>query len=119
MLAGRGYISRDDFHLIETVDQAEDVVARIRHFYSRYHSLRYVDDQMVIRMVSSLEQRQVDILKNDFADILIPGGDMVLSGHLDAERNETELLDLPRLVIDFNKRDFGRLRQLIDEINAY
>jgi hypothetical protein len=27
------------------------------------------------------------------------------------------LAHLPRLVVDFNKRDFGRLRQLVDAIN--
>jgi len=119
MLASRGYISRNDFQLIETVDQVEDVVGTIRHFYSRYHSLRYVDDQTVIRMVTGLSQDQVGELKREFADILLPGGDMVLSGPLEAEQNNKELTDLPRLVVDFNKRDFGRLHQLVDEINAF
>jgi hypothetical protein len=31
--------------------------------------------------------------------------------------NEVELIDLTRLVVDFNRRDFGRLRQLVDAIN--
>jgi hypothetical protein len=42
---------------------------------------------------------------------------MRLSGPLDDEINEPELAHLPRLVVDFNKRDFGRLRQLVDAIN--
>ncbi len=116
-LAERGYISRNDFRLIEMINRTDDAVARICHFYSRYQSLRYVDEQMVIRMASGLEQAQVDRLKLEFADILVPGGDMVLCGPLDAECSETELAHLPRLVVDFNKRDFGRLRQLVDAIN--
>jgi hypothetical protein len=33
------------------------------------------------------------------------------------ESDEPELAQLPRLVVDFNKKDFARLRQLIDAIN--
>ncbi|MBI4390867.1 MAG: hypothetical protein HY575_03200 [candidate division NC10 bacterium] len=32
--------------------------------------------------------------------------------------NEPELADLPRLLLRFNRRDFGRLRRLIDALNA-
>ena len=118
-LSGHGYISPNDFGLVERLTRPEDVVARIHHFYSRYHSLRYVEDQLVIRMATPLKQEQVDMLKKDFAGILIPDGDMRLSGSLGDEANEPELLHLPRLVVDFNKRDFGRLRQLVDAINDF
>jgi uncharacterized protein (TIGR00730 family) len=116
-LSGHGYISHDDFGLIERVNRPADAVARIRHFYSRYHSLRYVADRLVLRMTTPLAQKHVDTLKKAFADILIPGGEMHLSGPLDDEVNELELVHLPRLVVDFNKRDFGRLRQLVNAIN--
>jgi hypothetical protein len=118
-LAGRGYISADDFSLMERVRRPEDAVARIRHFYSRYHSVRYVGDLLVIRMRSALEKKDVDRLKKEFADLLVAGGDMRLSGPLDEEMSEPEGVELPRLVIDFNKRDFGRLHQLVDAINAF
>ncbi|MBC2712213.1 MAG: TIGR00730 family Rossman fold protein [Desulfosarcina sp.] len=118
-LSRLGYISRDDFRLIEQVTRPEDAVARIHHFYSRYHSLRYVGEQLVIRMSTPLDQGHVNTLKKDFAGILIPGGGMYLSGPFDDEMNEPELADLPRLVMDFNKRDFGRLRQLVDAINDF
>ncbi len=116
-LSGQGYISHDDFRLIETVTRPADVVDRIRRFYSRYHSLRYVGDQMVLRLAQPLEPAQVDALRKEYADILIPGGDMHLSDPLADEANEPELMHLSRLVVDFNKRDFGRLRQLVDTLN--
>ena len=116
-LSGQGYISIDDFRLIEKLDRPEDAVSRIRHFYSRYHSLRYVNGQLVIRMSSRLKTEQLDTLKASYRDILIPGGDIRQSGALEEEMNEAELVDLPRLVVDFNRRDFGRLRQLVDAIN--
>jgi uncharacterized protein (TIGR00730 family) len=117
-LSHHGYISRDDFRLIERVNHPEDAIAKIEAFYSRYHSLRYVGEQMVIRLLSPLLEKQVDLLKKQFSDILVRGGDMRLSGPLDDERNETELAHMQRLVIDFNNRDFGRLRELVDAINA-
>ena len=58
-------------------------------------------------------------LKEGFADILTPGGTIVSSGPLPAEQEEPELAHLPRLVLDFNRKDFGRLRNLIDEINRF
>lgn len=118
-LSQHGYISLDDFRLIERVTRPEDAVEKIQDFYSRYHSLRYVGEQMVIRMLSPLLEAQVDILRQQFSDILIPGGDIQLSGPLEDEMNETDLAKLPRLVVDFKKRDFGRLRELVDAINAF
>jgi hypothetical protein len=41
----------------------------------------------------------------------------MLSDALAEERDEPELARLPRLVFEFNRRSFGRLRQLIDLIN--
>ena len=116
-LSGQGYISADDFRLIEKIERPEDAVSRIRHFYSRYHNLRYVNGQLVIRMSSPLDKKQLDALKAAYRDILIPGGDIRLSGPLEEEMDEVELVDLPRLVVDFNRRDFGRLRQMVDAIN--
>lgn len=118
-LSSRGYISGEDFRLIEQVTRPQEVVERIRHFYSRYHSLRYVGELLVIRMTRSLAKKEVDRLKKDYAELLVPGGDIQLTGPLEEELNEPELADLPRLVMDFNKREFGRLRQLVDAINAF
>ncbi len=54
-----------------------------------------------------------------FQDITVPGGAIVASGPLAVEVEDDDALDLPRLVLDFNRRDFGRLRSLIDAINDF
>ncbi len=117
-LLSRGYICAADFHLFEHVDSVEDAVERIDHFYRRYHSLRYVDGRLVIRLTSPLDPSSVRDLKEQFSDILISEGDLFLSGPLAAEEDEPEIAHLPRLILDFNRRDFGRLRRLIDVING-
>ena len=48
----------------------------------------------------------------------MPGGSITASEALEAEMDDADLIHLPRLVIDFNRRYFGRLRNLIDAINV-
>ena len=53
-LLARDYICPADFSLFERVCSVEAAVEKIRHFYRRYHSLRYVHGQLVIRLTSAL-----------------------------------------------------------------
>ena len=57
------------------------------------------------------------LFRSEFADLLSPGGAITLSAPLPGEVNEQEIAHLPRLVIDFNRKSFGRLRHLIDMVN--
>lgn len=118
-LLTRDYISTSDFYLFERVDSVDAAMERINRFYRRYHSLRYVEKQLVIRLISDIDQQSVRGLKDQFSDILLPQGSICLSGPLPAEADEPKIANLPRLVVDFNRKDFGRLRSLIDAINSY
>ncbi|MEN6319937.1 MAG: TIGR00730 family Rossman fold protein [Syntrophaceae bacterium] len=115
----RKYICRSDFALFERVDSVDSAVERIKHFYRRYHSIRYVNDKLVIRLVSQLRPDEIQKLTDKFHDIIVPGGGINASGALEAEINDADAVHLPRLVIDFNRKDFGRLRSLIDSINDF
>lgn len=117
-ILSRGYMSQTDLGLFECVNSVDSAINRINRFYSRYHSLRYVNGRLVIRLSSGLEKQQVSDLEESFRDILSPGGRMELSGPLARESDEPELATLPRLLVDFNRQDFGRLRSLIDKINV-
>jgi uncharacterized protein (TIGR00730 family) len=116
-LLGPGYVSPTDFSLFERVDSVDKAVARINLFYSRYHSLRYVNGQLVIRLEAPIDVQRVTELKSKFVDILSPDGDITCTGPLAEEADEPEIAHLSRLVVDFNRQDFGRLRDLIDVIN--
>ena len=116
-LMDRGYISPEDFSLFERVESSTEAVRRIDHFYSGFHSLRYVADKLVIRMNHPIEPATLENLQQTFGDILIPGGTIALSKCLPEEINEQEISHLSRLVIDFNRKSFGRLRRLVDVIN--
>jgi uncharacterized protein (TIGR00730 family) len=118
-LLARNFICPSDFALFERVCSVDAAVEKIRHFYRRYHSLRYVHGQLVIRLTSPLSPDDIRNLTDQFHDILLPGGRIAASGALEAEREDADVMHLPRLVIDFNRKGFGRLRSLIDSINDF
>jgi len=113
------YISETDFNLFEYVESVEHAVEKINLFYRRYHSLRYAGKKLVIRLLSPLDPSCIAELNDGFPDILEQNGGIYPSGPLPDEEDEAEIAHLPRLVADFNFRDFGRLRSLIDAINRF
>lgn len=117
-LLSYGYIAPSDIKLFERVQAVEEAVDRIDLFYRRYHSLRYIAGQLVIRLTSEIDKEKVERLKSCFPDILKPGGDIRLSGALKQEEDEPQISHLPRLVVSFNRKDFSRLKELIDAINS-
>ena len=116
-LLSREYICSSDFALFERVCSVDAAVQKIQHFYRRYHSLRYVKNRLVIRLTAQLGPEDIGRLTDQFHDILLPGGSIAAASALEAEREESDVIHLPRLVVDFNRLDFGRLRSLIDAIN--
>src|SRR5512135_1183520 len=67
-LLKEGYISDTDFDLFKCVDSVENVMERINHFYRRYHSLRYVEGQLVMRLTSPLDAGSMQRLREGFSD---------------------------------------------------
>jgi hypothetical protein len=113
------YISESDFLLFERVDTADEAVEKITRFYRRYHSIRYVDGRAVIRLTTPLSKEYAEELRKNFISLLVPGGEMYLSEHLPEEADEPDIAGLQRLVLDFNRCDYGQLRRLIDAINDH
>ena len=118
-LLARGYICRSDFALFERVCSVDEAVEKIKHFYRRYHSMRYVHGRLVIRLTSPLSDSDVGALRDRFHDIILQGGSIAASEALEAELDDADIIHLPRLLVDFNRKDFGRLRNLIDAINDF
>jgi len=117
-LLGQGMISEDDMRLFKITDDAKWAANEVTGFYSRYHSSRTVKDTLVIRMLSRLPKGALEKLNDEFSSLVEPGhGKIEEAEALPEEAREPELLALPRLAFVFNRRDYGMLRRLIDEIN--
>lgn len=116
-LLPRGLISESDLYLFKVFDHEDAAVREIQQFYRNYHSLRYVDGQLVIRLHFSLTEEELERLREEFHDLLI-SGTITQQGPLPKEADEPDLLHLPRLVLHHHRRNAGRLRQFIDSLNA-
>ncbi len=114
-LLRHGLISEEDLALFKVTTSVDEAVDEITRFYRVYHSSRTVGRQLVIRLTRPVPAKLVERLARDFADILLSG--TIVQRSALAEEDEPELATLPRLVLPFNRTDFGRLRQLIDQVN--
>src|SRR5438552_14000109 len=116
-LLGRGLIGEDDLHLYKITDSVEEAVREVRGFFSNYHSVRYARDELIIRLHRKPSEQQIEEIRGNFKDI-VSRGTFRLSKALPVERDEPALANLHRLIFEFNRKDHGRLRQLIDYLNA-
>jgi uncharacterized protein (TIGR00730 family) len=109
-------ISPEDLSLFKVCDDYRAAVEEVLQFFRVYHSMRYVKQNLVIRLLEPLHPLLLDGINREFGDIL-SSGDFQQTAALQLERDETDLAHMPRLVFHFNRRSFGRLRQMIDAIN--
>ncbi|BCA54838.1 Rossman fold protein, TIGR00730 family [Nitrospira sp. KM1] len=112
----RNLVSPEDMSLFKIVNSADEAVEEIRVFYRRFHSIRYVGRQLVMRLNSPISSSEVAGLHDQFRDLLSEGT-FELRGHLAEELDEPDITRLPRLTFTSNRRSASRLRQLIDYIN--
>jgi hypothetical protein len=115
-LLSRGLIAPEDLALYRVTDRLDEAVDEILTFYRNYHSSRYVGNRLVIRLRHAPTAEAIHRLEEEFRDILTAGG-LEVGLALPEEAEESALADLPRLTLSFNRRSFGRLRQLIDALN--
>ena len=57
-------------------------------------------------------------MNEDFADIMV-GTKIKRIEATPEERADGDMVDTPRIAFGFNRKDYGRLRQLIDVLNAF
>jgi uncharacterized protein (TIGR00730 family) len=115
LLAG-GLISPEDLSLFHVTDDPAAAARHVLNFYRNYHSQRYVNDLLVLRILRPLTARQIDAINDEFKP-LVEEGCIEQRGPLEQEHGE--LPQMPRLCFAFTKRRFGMLRMLIDRINAF
>jgi uncharacterized protein (TIGR00730 family) len=115
-LLKRELISPADMSLFKVTDSVDEAVAEVLNFYRVYHSMRYVHGDLVLRLQHWLSDKGLQRLREEFADIVV-AGTIEQTEALPEEAKDMHIATLPRLRFRFDRRNLGRLRQMIDVIN--
>lgn len=119
VLFRRGLISGEDFSLFTITRDPAEAARIIDDFYRVYHSMRFVRNTLVIRLNHPLTPEDVAVLEEEFGEIIEPGSRLQLSGPLPEEKDQPDLLGLPRLTLEFNHFSYGLLKAFIRRLNTF
>jgi uncharacterized protein (TIGR00730 family) len=110
-------ISPDDLSLYRITDSTDEAVKIIRRFYRNFQSTRFVKELFIIRLKHAPTESALAAMNEDFADIIVEGKIQNIKPTPE-EIEHNDHLDSARIAFNFNRRDYGRLRQLIDVLNG-
>ncbi|MFP3913761.1 MAG: TIGR00730 family Rossman fold protein [Actinomycetota bacterium] len=116
ILVEGGYISPSDPDLLSVHSDPTAAADELCRFYANYHSQRYVDGLLILRLNQAPDEETLARLNEDYADI-IAGEPLAVTGPTEAESADGDALDLDRVSLRFDRRSFGRLRRLVNELN--
>lgn len=114
-LLDAGLISPVDLDLARITSSVDEALDYIDGFYRVFHSIRYVDGRLVIRLEHDVDDATLDHLNSEFADIVTSGG-IERTTALPAEIDDDDEVWRPRLIMSFDNRHFGRLHQLVQSL---
>ncbi len=114
-LLRNGMINEEDMHLFRITDDVDVAAREVVGFYRVYHSMRYVGDDLVLRLKRPVSTVTLQRLNDEYHGILAEGCFEQIPP-LPAENGE--LPDLPRIKLRFDRKSLGRLRRCIDLLNS-
>ncbi|SRR6266568_4958627 len=115
----KGFISGEDFSLFTITKSEQEALQVINTFYCAYHSLRFIENRLVIRLSKPLSEEQIATLAREFPG-LIKEGDRIRSCEAFPEEiDEPDLADLPRISLLFDHHHYGLLVAFINRINSF
>ncbi|MFZ0014167.1 MAG: TIGR00730 family Rossman fold protein [Acidimicrobiia bacterium] len=116
MLLAKGMISESDLALFTRLTDPVAACEHIFKFYTNYHSQRFTAGKLILRVRQSPNDEEMARLNDDFADIVVEGS-IERTDPNQSEIDDDDALDKERITFYFDRRHFGRLRQLIDRLN--
>lgn len=111
-LVPAGLVSPDDLDLVFLTSSVTDAADYICAFYRRFHSMRYVEGRLILRLTDAPTASELAVLNERFADIITSGRiESVEASAVEIEDHDA--VDLPRVALHFDNRQFARLHQLV------
>lgn len=115
-LAPAGVISEGDFDRVVITDSVDAARDEITGFWRNYDSLRWIGDELVLRLRETPTDAEIDELNDRFAPMLASGR-IRRAEPRQPEIADGDLLELPRLALHLEQRQVGNLFRLIGAIN--
>ena len=116
-VARERYIDDDDLDLVLHTDDVHAAAAEVIGFYRNYQSLRWVGDQLVLRMRQSPSDTELGALVERFGEIAIDGR-IERVDPFPAEVRDDDHLELARIALRYSGFSPGKLHRLIDALNS-
>ena len=117
VLAKGEFISPNDLNLFFHTHNVQEAVDEMMKFFKVYHSIRYYGEKTVINLNYLLKSEDVQILNESYNSIVRSGTIRLLLPSSTEVKGVGES-NMPRLVMDFNRRDFGKFHEMIRFLNT-
>jgi hypothetical protein len=118
LLIDQGLISPSDTSLYTITSSVSEAVSVITGFYRNYHSIRFVDDELVIRMNRPIPEQAFKAVQEEFAWIA-EGGVIRQMQATSQEIQDNDVVSMARIGLRYTPKGFADLRGLIDAINVF
>lgn len=117
-LLARNYVSEHDLDMVLITDDVDVAVNEVISFYANYHSQRFVDGRLVLRVRHTPDDAALEALSAEFSDIVTRGRIERVAAS-PAEVADDDHVDLDRIALWFDRHGWPRLRILINRINEH
>ena len=118
LLLDHGLISESDTSLYTITDNIEDAVNEITNFYANYHSIRFVNDVLYIRLQRSVPTERFSEIARRCA-ALASDGVIEQTTATAEEIHDNDMPEMPRVSLRYAAKGFADLRELIDALNQF
>jgi hypothetical protein len=118
LLIDHGLISPSDTSLYTITSSVSEAVSIITGFYRNYHSIRFVDDELIMRMNRPIPEKAFQAVKEEFSWIA-EGGVIRQMDATPQEVQDDDVVSMARIGLRYTPKGFADLRGLIDAVNVF
>lgn len=115
----KGFISGEDFSIFDITKDEQEAIRVIETFYRVYHSMRFVEHRLVIRLNRPITPEQITTLEEEFPELLRGDDRIICCEPLPEEADEPDLAALPRISLVFDHHHYGLLMAFINRLNTF